>query len=1455
MKKKLILCLLFLLCLFSFRTTHAKNSSIEVTNISIVDKSGDVLVSTPSFSDDEINANITFNKLNDSVTFELDLKNVGKEDFFVEKIEDNNKNDNISIEYSHDKKIDKDSTSKIQAKILYKKQLINQEEININDFEIIITLSSNGVPDSIIINPQTGDSISIYIVIFAVSLVILLFVSRKIFKDSNIVTIMAFMFALIVPSVVFANQQIELRIRFDSLIVKGEFEKHNIVFDLNNGEDNVVVEGLYSKKIGSLPEKPKKKGYNFIKWVDEEGNEVTENTIIKKDMVIKAEYSPIKYSISYDLDGGTVDNNPSEYTIETNSFTLNNPTKEGYTFAGWTGSNGDSLQTSVTIPKGSVGDKTYKANYSKKPAVKYTVYHMYQNVDLTSYTEEVQELEGVVDTVVKPETRDRIGFISPSLLELTIKEDGTNEIVYRYKREKYNLTIKNGDEELYNSEIIYQSQLPEIEDPVKEGHTFNGWDSVVPELMPANDVILNAIWSINKYTINYDTDGGSEIASVTQDYNTEIEVPSNPTKEGHTFVRWEPSIPETMPAGGITVKAIWSVNKYTINYDTDGGSEIASVIQDYNTEIEVPSNPTREGHTFVRWEPSIPDTMPVGGITVKAIWSVNKYTINYDTDGGSDIASVTQDYNTEIEVPSNPTKEGHTFVRWEPSIPETMPVGGITVKAIWSVNQYTVSFDSQGGSDVDSITDDYDSELGELPTPIRPTYTFDGWYTKAEGGDKITSTTLIKKNVTYYAHWTEILMICRKATTLHTAECTNGGCQGAGYTLAGSKGTTTITYGKIASSTRTVGDAYDCDVNGDGIYDADKERFYYLNDKENKAVLIYYSAFEVTDAEHFGPKYEHIFPYISDTEVTAVDNLPTTDMWNHTKTSFNGKAARFITKQEVISNCSSNSTGTSTGSLDKCEFLFEGSRFESTTTGRTAYWIERENGETCERIFTTTRIVEQKECDSSKNAARPVVEIPIVNMDEYIVVKLNANGGSVTPNAIRVNVGGKISSLPTPTREKYLFDGWYTAKTGGTEVNLNEAIEEDKEYFARWSGSLALANIENSDLSIIPGESISINITNQSEIDEEYTFESSDESIATVDSDGVITAVADGTTVITIEGVSSHAQKTINVTVDSSLNSYTITVNTNGGTAVDSYTVERNHAIGTLPTTTRGDHTFVDWYSDSDFTNKVTPSTIVSNNMTIYAKWRPNNAIAEVNGTYYDTVSKVFNFNSIPTDTKINIKLYKNISTSSTINISSSRTVELDMNGYTINYTGTSQAISNSGKLEILNGTIMSGADNGMINNNSSGELTIKSGTYQATGSRQVVYNNGGTATILGGTLTSSSDVRATVHNLNNGTIYVYGGTIISTGEPQTDNDNSPNGIRNQAGKVYIGNKDEEVNTSVPTIQGNKYGVRGTNVYFHNGIVKGKTNSFSNMPTGSFIREGMSLQDGTDGDYKTSFLS
>ena len=233
-------------------------------------------------------------------------------------------------------------------------------------------------------------------------------------------------------------------------------------------------------------------------------------------------------------------------------------------------------------------------------------------------------------------------------------------------------TINNGNVTSYTYGV--GATLPTADDMTYTGHTFKGWYdneglTGSPVTAIGNTETGNkeywAKWEINQYTITFDTDGGSAVVPITQDYGTDITAPAAPTKTGYTFMGWNPALPATMPAEDMTLTAQWRINQYTITFDTDGGSAVAPITQDYGTAINAPAAPTKTGYTFMGWEPEIPATMPAEDMTITAKWSINQYTVTFDTDGGSAVDAQTVAYGEKAKTPADPTKTGYTFAGWE----------------------------------------------------------------------------------------------------------------------------------------------------------------------------------------------------------------------------------------------------------------------------------------------------------------------------------------------------------------------------------------------------------------------------------------------------------------------------------------------------------------------------------------------------------------------------------------------------------------------------------------------------------------------------------------------------------------------------------------------------------------------------------------------------------------------
>ena len=375
------------------------------------------------------------------------------------------------------------------------------------------------------------------------------------------------------------------------------------------------------------------------------------------------------------------------------------------------------------------------------------------------------------------------GSVPADVTELTVQWTAP---IYAVTLNTNGGTINNGNV----TEYIYGvgATLPTADDMTYTGHTFKGWydnEGLTGDPVTAiggtemGNKEYWAKWTINQYTITFDTDGGSEVAPITQDYGTAITAPADPTREGYTFTGWDTAIPATMPAHNMTITAQWTVNQYTITYDLDGGTAEGNP-DTYTVETDAFTlkNPTRPGYTFTGWsgtgltgEDNLTVTIPKGSTgnrSYTAHWSLNTYSITYDLNGGTASGNPTSYTVESATITLNqPTKTGYTFTGWsgtdltgEDNLTVTIPAGSTgdrSYTAHWSLNTYSITYDLNGGT-VSGNPDFYTVESAAitLNQPTRIGYTFTGWSgTNLTGEDNLTVTIPAGSigNRSYTAHW------------------------------------------------------------------------------------------------------------------------------------------------------------------------------------------------------------------------------------------------------------------------------------------------------------------------------------------------------------------------------------------------------------------------------------------------------------------------------------------------------------------------------------------------------------------------------------------------------------------------------------------------------------------------------------------------------------------------------
>ena len=315
-----------------------------------------------------------------------------------------------------------------------------------------------------------------------------------------------------------------------------------------------------------------------------------------------------------------------------------------------------------------------------------------------------------------------------------------------------------GDTTVNPVSITYGTTIP-LPNVSKIGHTFQGWSlSPAGNTMGEKDVVATAQWSVNSYTLTFDSNGGSAVSPITQYYGSSIYV-ADPVWTGHIFQGWSPSLPSTIPAVNQKYTAQWSLESHKVTYYNTGDSTIPQAIVFYGDNIPLPTV-TMVGYTFDEWvlQPA-GNKMGTSDVKVIGTWTVNSYTLKFDTKGGTSISDITASYGSPLNV-ADPEKENYLFDGWSPQLPATVPASNQTFTAKWVKESHTVSYNTAGGNSIPSCKVDC-GDIIPLPTPTRAGYDFTGWTLNPS------ETVMSHSDVTATAGW--------KLATIILTFNTNGG--------------------------------------------------------------------------------------------------------------------------------------------------------------------------------------------------------------------------------------------------------------------------------------------------------------------------------------------------------------------------------------------------------------------------------------------------------------------------------------------------------------------------------------------------------------------------------------------------------------------------------------------------------------------------------------------------------
>lgn len=576
---------------------------------------------------------------------------------------------------------------------------------------------------------------------------------------------------------------------------------HLVTFGENGGDFPPAPPFKYVESglaLGALPSTPIRDGYVFTGWntaMDGSGSVVTESTVISEAGTFYAQWQAVlanTYMVMFESNGGTAVS-PISGIAANGTITLpTNPTRTGYTFAGWFIDDG-SFATEFTASSQVTSDMTVYAKWVK---ISYTVYFESNGGSAVS---DVTLSAG--NNLTMPTDPTRTGYTFAGWYKdynlseaFTASTSITSDMTLYAKwlsdsETTYTITFESNGGSVIAPIEVYEGTAPAMpSEPTKTGYAFGGWyvdDALTTKFTAtstiSSDMTLYAMWDLASYKLTFDPNNGTVETSTTVTAGGTVVMPSDPVRQGYIFAGWyqDVSFETAFTASTQVTHDMWLIAKwtavqptmYTVTFETNGGNVISAIQVAEGDVPNMPSDPTLLDHTFAGWYYDLALTTPFSSsavitsdMTLYAKWLSNvpdTFTVTFESNGGSVVNPIQVEDGQAPTMPSDPTKTGYTFVGWYMDTELTTPVsmdlvitGDITVYAKWAVesaNTYTVTFEENGGLPVDNIVNVTAGATVVLPTTVRSGYTFEGWFTA--GDIAFTESTAVNSDITLYAKW------------------------------------------------------------------------------------------------------------------------------------------------------------------------------------------------------------------------------------------------------------------------------------------------------------------------------------------------------------------------------------------------------------------------------------------------------------------------------------------------------------------------------------------------------------------------------------------------------------------------------------------------------------------------------------------------------------------------------
>ena len=843
-----------------------------------------------------------------------------------------------------------------------------------------------------------------------------------------------------------------------------------------------------------------------------------------------------------------------------------------------------------------------------------------------------------------------------------------------------------------------------------------------------------------EYTVTFNAYGGFPTPDEQHVKSGEKAVlPVEPTLKGYIFAFWYLGEDEqnataydfnTPVTENITLTAKWNINKYTVTFNSYGGTPVPPAQEvEYGLTATKPADPTLKGYTFAFWylgedEQNATaydfDTPVTENITLTAKWNINKYTVAFNTDGGTPVPPAQEvEYGLTATEPAAPEKTGYTFDGWylgdEKYDFSAAVEQNITLTAKWTQNTYTVTFDPNGGNELAEADKTKAVKIGEaygeLPTPTRKGYNFAGWYTEAEEGTVVTADTTVSAMTdhTLYAHWEA------KKANVHIMIFKSNDL---GTPIVDRAYTTDAVYGDTLDLAEIDPSSYldfDFEIDGgwydDGLFNLYKK--YVSGEQANKPaaltklqitgnwqnlklivtelvpVVYFKSAEALAEYQNDHSKVENI---IFTTKARVGSTLPTADAptatrdgytftfwsregqigtdvtgqtvngWTNLVANWEARTDTPYTVEHYLENLDGNYAldttehlkGTTDTTVTAAAKSYDNFTYDSTVPDTVASGNIAGDGSLVLKLFYTrntydytVRHIKQLP-DGSYDEANAEVEtlsgkfeaLAAVTAKDYgehyptndadtkqnikiekgltIDVKYDldehtltfeTNGGSAI-NPVTVRHGNAVARPADPTKDKYTFIGWYVDPEFTAKYDFATVLEADKTIYAKFEltstpigdiyvrydvlhikqlpdGTYDLANAEVEHLSAKKDTTVTAVAKNYSATHHFFNSKL-----------GTLT----GTAIQPYMGVDGKPVYTI-LSVYYDLDFHTLTFDTMGGSKIAPETVRHGLTVAKPKDPVNGGYTFDGWYTDKTFRHRYDFSTPLTEDITIYAKW------------------------------------------------------------------------------------------------------------------------------------------------------------------------------------------------------------------------------------------------------------